>query len=322
MRTAVLIGGGGFIGTHLAEHLAGEGMSVRLADLRIPDRLPEGVTGQVVDIREPIDPAWFPERPDLVVNLAAVHREPGHEPHEYYDANVTGGQNVLRLCEDLGAEDVVFVSSISVYGPTEEPLSETAPPMPVSHYGKSKLQAEEIHRAWREAGRGRRLTIVRPAVIFGAGEGGNFTRLGGALLRGRFVYPGRKDAIKANGYVKDMVRSIPFMHARNATETTYNFCYQEPYTLEQVCEAFCRAADLKRPRLVVPRGPMLLAGSLGDRLGPVGRTFGLSRRRIEKLVFSTNIRADRLAEEGFEYGYDLEAALRDWYASEPAGQFV
>jgi nucleoside-diphosphate-sugar epimerase len=322
VQTAVLIGGGGFIGSHLAAHLAAQGIEVTALDLAFPHPMPDGVVRRVVDIRAPIRSTDLPRRPGLVVNLAAVHREPGHEPHEYYDANVTGGQHTVQLCEELEATDVVFISSISVYGPTETPVSEATPPAPVTDYGRSKLQAEDLHRAWQQAGPDRWLTTVRPAVTFGRGEGGNFTRLGGALQGRRFVYPGRKDTLKANGYVKDLVRTIQFMHRKDPGETLYNFCYPEPHRLEAVCEAFCRVLDRRPPRLMVPTAPMLLAGTIGDRLGPLGKRFGLSKRRIEKLVSSTNVRADRLAAEGYEYAYDLDAALRDWFAEEPVGRFV
>lgn len=323
MRTAILIGSAGFVGRHLAEYLVAScGYRVVVADIAEPAAALDGCESVRVDVRLPIDPRPFPQRPALVVNLAAIHREPGHEPHEYYDTNVGGARNVVRLCEDLGADNLVFVSSISVYGPTEEPRSESDAPAPTTDYGKSKLEAEEISRAWRQRDPdNRRLTIVRPAVVFGPGEGGNFTRLGGALQRGRFVYPGRRDALKASGYVIDLVRSIEFMQRQDSLDTLYNFASQKIYTLEEICGAFSRAANLKPPRLTIPLRPMLLAGSLGDRLGPLGRSLGLSRRRIEKLVASTNIRADRLAEAGFEYEFDLESALRDWLARDPVGEF-
>jgi len=162
------------------------------------------------DVRRPIDPA-LASGPALVVNLAAVHRTPGHADHEYFETNVTGAQNVVRFCEATGSRRLWFTSSISPYGPSEEPKSEDATPAPVSAYGKSKLEAETIHRAWVERGGGRRLIIARPAVVFGARENGNFTRLARAMRRGVFVYPGRTDTVKGCGYVADLVGSFFFM---------------------------------------------------------------------------------------------------------------
>jgi len=64
----------------------------------------------------------------------------------------------------------------------------------------TKILAERIHRLWQtEGAASRRLTIVRPGVIYGLAEGGNFTRLARALKHRRFVFPGRTDTIKAHG---------------------------------------------------------------------------------------------------------------------------
>ena len=54
----------------------------------------------------------------------------------------------------------------------------------------------------------RQLLIVRPGVVFGKGENGNFTRLYWAIRGHKFAYPGRKDTIKACIYVKELVRFL------------------------------------------------------------------------------------------------------------------
>src|SRR5690606_6148915 len=133
----------------------------------------------------------------LIYNFAAVHTTPGHEDWEYYWTNVRGAIEVCRFAERVGASRLFFTSTMSVYGPQEEPVDEDTVPRPVNAYGKSKLLAERIHEDWQAARPDRRLVVVRPAVIFGEGEGGNFTRLAGLLRRGLFVYPGRRDTIKA-----------------------------------------------------------------------------------------------------------------------------
>src|SRR5688500_2269040 len=88
----VLFGGSGFIGTHLAAFLARHRCEqVYLADIRPPtsDTFKEfhNVQYMHVDVRKPIDTLCLPKHADLVVNLAATHREPGHEPHEYFETN-------------------------------------------------------------------------------------------------------------------------------------------------------------------------------------------------------------------------------------------
>ena len=81
----------------------------------------------------------------IIFNLAAVHTTPGHEDWEYYHTNVLGACNVCRYASEIGARQIVFTSSISVYGPGEAPKDEDTKITPVSAYGRSKMMAEAIH---------------------------------------------------------------------------------------------------------------------------------------------------------------------------------
>ncbi len=101
-------------------------------------------------------------------------------------------------------------------------------PEPVSDYGRSKLLAEGIHRQWLAGEAARRLVIARPAVIFGQGEGGNFTRLAKALRKGTFVYPGRKDTIKCCGYVGEIVRSMDHAMGLASASSSTTSATREP----------------------------------------------------------------------------------------------
>ena len=316
-KHAVVFGGAGFIGSHLVASLTAAGASVTIADLQVPNETPAGARFETVDVREPI--ALEPEAADpLVFNLAAVHRTPGHPDHEYFETNVAGARNVTEFCSRHGVSSLFFTSSISVYGPTEEPRLETSPLTPTSAYGKSKLEAEGIHRAWVEEGGGRRLVVVRPAAVFGPGENGNFTRLARGLRKGFFLYPGRKDTLKACGYVDDLIGSLYFMWSAADPVVTYNYGYPEPPTLEAICEAFHEAGGLPKPRGTIPAAPMLGVARLLSALGL--KTFDPDR--VRKLVASTNIQAHELNQRGFEYQTDLSSAIARWRAANPPGQFV
>jgi nucleoside-diphosphate-sugar epimerase len=316
-KHAVVFGGSGFIGSHLVASLAGAGATVTVADIEPPADLPAGARFVEADVREPIAFEADADGP-LVVNLAAVHRTPGHPDHEYFETNVAGARNVTGFCSANGVTSLWFTSSISVYGPTEEPCSETSPLRPASAYGRSKLEAEQIHRAWAEAAAGRRLVVVRPAAVFGSGENGNFTRLAAGLRRGFFFYPGRKDTLKACGYVDDLIGSLYFMAAAADPVVTYNYGYPEPPTLEAICEAFHEVGGLPAPRGTIPAGPMLAVARALSALGL--KTF--DPERVKKLLASTNIRAVELAERGYEYQTDLAEAIVRWRAADPPGQFV
>lgn len=315
----MIFGGSGFIGRHVAHELVRAGGTVVLADVVEPAwPVPAGVTFVRRDVRRPIDPIDGVDAPELVVNLAAVHRTPGHPDHAYHEANEGGARNVTDYCRATGASRLWFTSSIAVYGPTEEPKDERSPLEPVSAYGRSKLEAERIHRAWAHEAPGRRLVTVRPATVFGPGEGGNFTRLARSLRSRTFVYPGRRTARKACGYVEDLVASMAYMERFAEPEVVYNFCYPQPPTTEEIVETFVRVAGYSRPLGTIPLKPLLGVARVLDAAG----LKAFDPRRVVKLVNSTNIVAAELVAREYPYRTDLESALRHWHAHEPGGRFV
>ncbi|MGH9877596.1 MAG: NAD-dependent epimerase/dehydratase family protein, partial [Nitrososphaerales archaeon] len=180
MTCAVIFGGTGFIGTFFAEHLlATDSFSkVYLFDKELLEAksskyrkgLVQGLSQTEIvvgDVRQEI--AWQPqENVTLIANLAAVHREPGHEDFEYYETNLLGAENICAWAERVGCDDIIFTSSISPYGPSDQQKNECSLPVPTTAYGGSKLVAEKIHQTWlaRDSDK-RHLVIVRPGVVFG-----------------------------------------------------------------------------------------------------------------------------------------------------------
>jgi nucleoside-diphosphate-sugar epimerase len=311
----IVFGGAGFIGSHLLQELARSYPSASLhsVDIAEPRFRTKGVNYIHHDLRKPIPAELCGGGKAAIFNLAAVHTTPGHEDWEYYWTNILAASHVCSFANETGAEQIIFTSSISVYGASEAPKDEDCEPSPESAYGRSKLLAESVHRLWRDADPGRRsLIIARPAVIYGLAERGNFTRLASLLARGRFVYPGRKDTIKSCGYVKDLVSSMLFLAQRGPGLKIYNFCYPERTTSAEICAAFCETAGFRLPRAVIPIQLMLLAGLGFEILARLGLKTTINRARVRKLFHSTNIVPKRLQEAGFSYAYDLRSSLSDW----------
>ena len=318
MGHVIILGGSGFIGQHVARWLDALGAGpIILADLAPPNRpLPPAARFVRCDVREPIS---LPASSETVLfNLAAVHRTPGHEDHEYFAANATGADRVVDFCEGSNIHKLFFTSSIAVYGVSEDPITEQTPPRPVTAYGRSKLEAEQAYAKWARRAPGRQLVICRPGTVFGPGEGGNFTRLAGALEKRRFVYPGRRDTIKACGYVNDLIESMFFVAPFADPVVTYNFGLAQPPTIQQVCAAFCDVGGFSRPRVVAPT-PLLLA--IAKALTMLGAST-FNPERVVKLVRSTHIIPQLLIDRGYPYRFDLKGAFSHWYAAEPSRRFV
>jgi nucleoside-diphosphate-sugar epimerase len=320
---AIVFGGAGFIGTHLVARLVASKNydQVVSVDMGKPRARIEGVEYLHYDVRDPIDPKLAGGIPADIFNLAAIHVTPGHPEGDYYYTNVLGAVNVCRFANETGSRSIVFTSSISIYGPSEAALDEDAAPAPVSAYGRSKLSAEAIHLLWQSEASVRRLTVVRPAVIYGLYEHGNFTRLSRLLERRAFVYPGRTDTIKSCGYVKDLISSMIFMASRNDGVSIYNFCSERRYTISEICSAFSQAAGYSQPKLRIPIWFMNLAVLPFEMLHAIGIKTGINRDRIKKLWFSTNIVPKRLVASGFRFDHDLVSSLAEWKRESNAKDF-
>ena len=239
VRDCVIVtGGAGFVGTHLLQRLVKNGaFRVVSIDIRDPGSPVEGVEYVKGDVRD-LSKFEIDAPVPTIYNLAAVHKTPGHPQHEYYETNVLGAAEVAAFARRHNVKNIVFTSSISVYGPGEERKAETAALVPETAYGWSKFLAERIHRDWLEEDVSRRLVIVRPGVIFGAGERGNFTRMARLLKHGLFVYPGRQDTVKACIYVEDLLDVFESVLMTSERFVTLNACYPDRYTVKGIVDAF------------------------------------------------------------------------------------
>src|SRR3954454_14946743 len=138
---ALVTGGAGFIGSHLAESLVGLGASVVvLDDLSGGSRENFGSFGPVEFVEGSITDA-----PTLaacvrgsryVFHLAALGSVPGsvEQPRLYHDVNTTGTVNVLEAARAAGVRRVMFAASSSAYGTNPVPWVETMPVLPLSPY--------------------------------------------------------------------------------------------------------------------------------------------------------------------------------------------
>ena len=316
-QSILVTGSSGFIGTHLVRRLAAQGAQIVGLDLLPPREELPGVSYIRGDVRR-LSELELPKI-DRIFNLAAVHTTPGHPDHEYYDTNVWGAIEAAKLAERDGVKHITFTSSISIYGPSEEKKVETSAPAPVSSYGKSKLMAEEIHRGWLRQAADRKLTIVRPAVVFGAGEGGNFARMAALLKKGLFVFPGRRDTIKSCIYVEDL---IDLFLAAGATEASYellNGSYLECPTLETIVTTLRDAYFQKAKFYDVPQGVVM--GAANTLAAFKGFGLGIHPDRVTKLVRSTYVYPEWAARHGLTSDKTLAGGVARW-ASATSERFV
>lgn len=325
----IITGGTGFIGTHLTNLLNEVHPEAKVWNLDIVkpgtpnpavknykpavrDGEKLGSTFIECDVRKPIGELPFtPTSEDVIFNFAAVHRTPGHPDKEYFETNIRGAENVCAFAEKYGINNIVFTSSIAPYGAAEELKTEDTLPTPNTAYGISKLVAEKIHLAWQKGGTDRKLTIVRPGVVFGRGENGNFSRLYWGIRKHTFAYPGRKDTIKACVYVKELVRFILWnVEERKTSFDIFNCTFEPAYTIEQIVKAMKKVTGLSQSVPYIPNSIIMPMAACAKM---VGSPMGICPARVKKLQISTNICGKKMASSGYIFKWTFEEALKDWY---------
>ncbi len=316
MRSCLIIGGGGYIGHNWAKRLASSKRfdKIVLADIRQPSGFQAGNLEFVkCDVRKPLQLQNL--KPEWLFNFAAVHREPGHGPEEYFDTNIAGAKNACAFAEQTGCNNILFTSSIAVYGVLNKPKSEASATYPTTPYGISKLCAELIHEGWRRSGEGRRLCVCRPGVIYGPGDPGNILRMIQAVRKGYFVFPGSKHLRKSYGYIEGLLDSFEFIMARTENQLTYNYVERETEPLGTLVQIVQKHVGRNIPTFTAPM-PVLEAVAKIAQLATGGRS-PLHPVRVRKTASSTHIIPESLLTMGFNFRYDFAASLKDWAKKSP-----
>lgn len=311
----IIFGGSGFIGTHLINLIKEADVNSEIYNLDLLENNHSGKSNYIYcDVREKINLSISFSPHDIIFNLAAVHRTPGHPDYEYFETNIKGAENICEFASTIGTKKIVFTSSIAPYGASESIKQESTLPTPNTAYGISKLVAEKIHQIWQSSNKkDNKLIIVRPGVVFGKGENGNFTRLYWGIRKKQFFYPGRRDTIKAAIYVKDLVAFMLEEIQKNAEGVNlYNCTYEPAFTIQEIVETMSKGTNLKAPTLKVNSGLMLTASSIIGVLG--GKKLGIHPDRVRKLMISTNISGSKLKDSGYIFKYPLEEAIKDWFS--------
>jgi len=150
-HSVLITGGAGYIGSHLTLLLRKQGYQVIVIDNLSTGNawsVPEDclITGDILDTDTLIN-IMREQQFQTVVHLAAKSSVPESfdKPDDYFENNVNGTKSVIEACASAGIQQLLFSSTAAVYGnATHGIVKENAPLNPISPYGKSKLEAEQV----------------------------------------------------------------------------------------------------------------------------------------------------------------------------------
>lgn len=304
-----VVGGSGFIGTRLVEKLLANDYEVTIYDIAPSTRYSDHcIIGNVCDESALVRSM---RHHDVVINLAAEHKDDITPKSLYYDTNVSGMANILSAAEINGINRIVFTSSVAVYPLDTINPTENTKPEPFNDYGKSKVQAEKLIEKWATKQQNTYL-IVRPAVVIGEGNLGNVNNLIKQINSGVFIMVGNGLNKKSMCYVGNLVEFLCQRIQFNKNELL-NFADKPDLSSLQIVETIKSILGLSNPVIDHIKVPYMLAILVATVLDGISKllpvNLPVSRIRIRKFVADTVINVQRLQNTGFVPPTSLKLGL-------------
>ena len=177
MKTILVTGGTGFIGSHTSVELLNAGYEVIIVDslvnskVLVLDRI-EKITGKrplfyLADLREEekVRAIFMKHQIDAVIHFAGLKAvgESVEKPELYYDNNIGSSKVLLKVMKEFAVKNIVFSSSATVYGvPDRVPLYESDPIKQATNpYGQTKIEIEKLLKAEYEKDKSMNIVILR-----------------------------------------------------------------------------------------------------------------------------------------------------------------
>lgn len=310
----ILIGASGFVGTRLIDLLKQPenrtGYEIKNIDLE-PSHFFNGIT-VTGDVREQAEMDAHLAGADLVVLLAAKHRDDVTPVSLYYDTNVGGMKVTLNAMEKNGIKRLIFFSSVAVYGLNKDNPNENTTPDPFNHYGKSKWQAEQVLQEWYGTHPDWNINIVRPTVIFGERNRGNVYNLLRQISSGRFLMVGNGKNVKSMCYVGNIVAFVKYL--MDNVSSGYNvFNYIDKPDVD-MNDLVYHVGDVLHKHIPATHFPVWLGmfgGYCFDLLAKLtGKKLTISSVRVKKFTATTQFDSSKAMSIGFVPPYSLKEGLK------------
>lgn len=306
-----LIGASGFVGTRLINLLEKEPQKYRCKNI---DLLPSHFYNDLTvigDVRDPANMGSGLKDADVVILLAAQHRDDVSPVSLYYDTNVGGMKTTLEAMEKNNCKRIIFFSSVAVYGLNKKNPDENHPADPFNHYGKSKWQAEEVLREWYKSHPDWNIDIIRPTVIFGERNRGNVYNLLKQISSGKFLMVGKGNNRKSMAYVGNIAAFVKYLIDNVSTGyNVYNYIDKPDTDMNQLVEHVSAVLSKHIPTTHFPYWLGMCGGYCFDILAKItGKKLTVSSVRVKKFCATTEFDASKVHSCGFKAPYTLKEGL-------------
>ncbi|MDC3384094.1 NAD-dependent epimerase/dehydratase family protein [Gammaproteobacteria bacterium] len=302
-----IVGGAGFVGSRLTTRFNKRGVFSNRYDIDLTNQLDRSIYLDVEDI----DSLEQLTQVSTIINLAAVHRDDVRPLSRYDDVNVQGAKNICEVASKHGINQIIFTSSVAIYGFAPADTDESGAPNYFNDYGRTKYLAEQVYKAWQaEDPEIRTLVIVRPTVIFGEGNRGNVYNLLRQIALGRFLMFGDGTNRKSMAYVENVVAFIEYSLSFEPGLHIYNYIDKPDFDMNTLISGARKTLFGKTDvGLRLPGFVGIALGYVADLAAMIIRKpLPVSSIRVKKFMGTTQF-SSSVSDTGFVPPVSLEEGL-------------
>lgn len=323
MKSVMLTGATGFVGSHIAEALLEKNIKLSIFSRRQNDLTKQFersgasiFTGENTD-KKAIAAAL--EGVDTVIHAAGATK--GICEDDYIKANTDFTGRILSFLNE--SQKFIYISSQAAAGPSSinSPITEEKNSHPLTYYGKSKLVSENLVREWGSSN-GNNYIILRPSSVYGPREKDIFTYFK-LMSRGLFFLLGTGEKKISIIYVKDLVSAIITAAESSKKGETFFVCNDEGVNWLELGEEIKKAVGKKSViKLNIPEKLVYPIGFASDILARITRKPALlNNQKLIEMKQEAWLCSNKKIKEilGWKSGYTLSSGIKetaDWYFKE------
>lgn len=306
MRIAV-IGGEGFVGSSLKVDLDKKGFKSTSFD-----KIFEKGHDARLDVTD-FSSLSILKGHEVIINLAAEHRDDVRPKSLYDDVNVKGAKNVCNAASKFKINTIIFTSSVAVYGFASPGTDENGEIKYFNDYGRTKYLAEQVYIEWQKKNPiSRNLVIVRPTVIFGKGNRGNVYNLLNQIASKKFIMVGNGENIKSMAYVENISAFLSHCISYKEGIHIFNYIDKPDFTMNKLV-SLTRKTIFNKNNVGI-RLPFFigyLIGYLADFISYIFRiSLPVSSIRVKKFISTTQF-SSSIDSEDFSPPVTVEHGLKE-----------
>ena len=307
MRKVFVLGGGGFLGSSFIRSVNQQENEIYPCDINEVNHK----NFIFMDVSKP-ETMKSLMNADIILNLAAVHRDDIKPISKYDDVNVKGAKNICDAATQYNVNKIIFISSVAIYGFAPKNTNEEGEANYFNDYGRTKYLAEQIFKKWQlENSNERSLVIIRPTVIFGEGNRGNVFNLINAIASKKFVMFGDGSNKKSMAYVENVSSFISNRLNSKPGIHIYNYVDKPDLTTKELV-TFSRETLFRNKTLDIrlPKFLGYLVGYLFDFLSILlRRKLSISSIRVKKFFGESSFDASK-KDKIFKPSFSLKEGLK------------